>query len=89
MGFTRRNDASQPRIHPTPPQRNRLFGKKKGKSHRTLNPSCSKLSFLYIYNLFMSNTHGTCVTGYNKVQHLRPKLPNSRSELKKYNRNVR
>lgn len=36
VGFTRRNDASQPRIHPAPPQRNRLFGKKRlgvGKSH--------------------------------------------------------
>ena len=30
--FTRRNDASQPRLHPAPPQRNRLFGKKKKKS---------------------------------------------------------
>lgn len=29
MGFTRRNDASQPRLHPAPPQRNRLFGKKR------------------------------------------------------------
>lgn len=36
VGFTRRNDASQPRLHPAPPQRNRLFGKKRtgvGKSH--------------------------------------------------------
>lgn len=27
VAFTRRNDASQPRLHPAPPQRDRLFGK--------------------------------------------------------------
>lgn len=29
VALTRRNDASQPRLHPPPPQRNRLFGKKR------------------------------------------------------------
>lgn len=37
--FTRRNDASQPRLHPAPPQRNRLFGKEKKKKKKSHNRS--------------------------------------------------
>lgn len=52
VGFTRRNDASQPRLHPAPPQRNRLFGKKRvgvcEKSHWALYVSCSRITSCYL-----------------------------------------
>lgn len=67
MGFTRRNDASQPRIHPAPPQRNRLFGKKRlgvGKSH-TVHFMLLAPNYIFFFN--PRPTHCTCVTRYGEV----------------------
>lgn len=51
--FTRRNDASQPRLHPAPPQRNRLFGKeKKKKKKKSQSQSLSFFSFHITQVLF-------------------------------------
>lgn len=78
MGFTRRNDASQPWLHPAPPQRNRLFGKKRvgvGKSHIIV---FMHLAPNYLFGIHV--TPCTCVMRYGKVSapHLHQKLPNSR-----------
>lgn len=57
LRFTRRNDASQPRLHPAPPQRNRLFGKIRvwvsewGKSlcsFNQLNPFTDRVNSSYL-----------------------------------------
>lgn len=58
--FTRRNDASQPRIHPTPPQWNRLFGKKKpgvGESHTVHFILLAPNKFIIIILFFLQSLY--------------------------------
>lgn len=84
VGFTRRNDASQPRIHPASPQRDRLFGKKRvgvGKSHTGV---FTHFAPNYMYYYINQITPSTCVMGYGDCGHLRPKLQNSVIYMYKY-----